>query len=354
MFSIFVVVKSRQTVIMRFSKRWFLALAAFFIIIHFVGLFNNMQIMVMGYPTTTRMSLYLWLYFLKVIISMIFLSLVFVLPGIAGELLRKEAFPENKYGSFLHYLRSSFYTRSMTKAIIFGYQIFFIMLGLQALIFYLGQRYLGVWKEWFNFAQLSSAYVPFLSAFVLGSTAGLLEEIIYRLFGISLMKKIVKNTVLAVILVAFIWGFSHSRYAIFPVWFRGIEVSMLGILLGFIFVRYGLIPLIVAHYLFDVFWNAVAYLFGHSPGYLFIGSLSILALPLMFAIVAYVINREEKESQIKIALNAIEKFNLEVLITFISAKKSQGADAKIIKEELIRNNWDITLVDLALGEVFKN
>lgn len=71
----------------------------------------------------------------------------------------------------------------------------------------------------------------------------------------------------------------------------------------------------------------------------------------MFAIIAYIINREEKEREIKPMLNATEEYNLNILKTFVSLKKSQGMAANLIKEELLRHNWDSMLVDLALGEV---
>jgi hypothetical protein len=228
------------------------------------------------------------------------------------------------------------------------------MLGLQAGIFYFGQRYFGVWKEWLQLTHFSSSYIPSFSVFVIGITASLNEETIFRLFGISWAKRYLKNTVAAVIFASLVWGFGHSEYAIFPTWFRGIEVSIIGLLYGFIFLRYGLIPLIVAHYTFDVFWGSAAYLLGRAPKDLFIGSVFILALPLLFALIAYFLNRADKEREIKVLLDSTQEYNLQILITFILARKSQGVSAQVIKEELVLHNWDSALVDLALKAVFKN
>jgi len=52
-------------------------------------------------------------------------------------------------------------------------------------------------------------------------------------------------------------------------------------------------------------------------------------------------------------LDNTQRYNLGILITFVSAKKSQGLDAAAIGKELIEHNWDIDLVDLAIREVFK-
>jgi membrane protease YdiL (CAAX protease family) len=328
-------------------------LAGFVFMINLLRFLNDLQGLIISYPTSSYLSSFIGIYFIKISISFAFFSLSFALAAFAGESLHSEVFRLNQRTSFLHYIKSTLFSRGVTKSVAFGYLVFFIMLGLQALIFYSGHRYLGVWREWVKLTQLSSSYVPFLSAFIIGASASLSEEVVYRLFGISWAKKYFKNIILAVLIPALIWGFGHTSYAIFPVWFRGIEVSMLGMLLGFIFIKYGLIPLLVAHYLFDVFWGVAAYILGRSSTYLFASSLAILAIPLGFAIIAYYTNRDEKEREIKIMLNAAEEYNLNILINFISQKKSQGITAKTIKEELVSHNWDVTLVDLAISEVFK-
>lgn len=351
--SIFIVVKKKHTLVIRLCKNWFLYLGAFFIIINIIYIFNNIQNIIINYPTSTHLASFIGLYLVKLIINLIFLSVAFILPGLAGESLHSEVMPDNKYGSFLYYIKSTFYTRGMARSIILGYILFFISLGFQATIFYIGQKYLGVWREWIKLTQFSSAYLPFLSAFIVGSSASLSEEIVYRLFGINWAKRYLRNIILAVVLTSLIWGFGHTEYPIFPVWFRGIEVSLLGLLFGFIFIRYGLIPLIVAHYLFDVFWSTSAYILGKSPTYLFLGSILILFIPLGFAVMSFFLNREEKEREIRTLLDPTQEYNLNILITFVSVKKSQGLSAKTIKEELLHHNWDIDLVELAINTVFK-
>lgn len=351
--SIYVIIKRRSNVITRFCKKWFLYLAIFFIILSIIDTFNNIQIIIIGYPTSASLMSFISIYLVKAIIHLVLFSVAFIICGIAGESLHNEVFKEDTYSSFLHFLRSTFYSRVVTRGILFGYVLFFILIGLQAGIFYLGQKYLGVWREWFRFTQFSSAYLPFLSAFTIGVMASLNEEVLYRLFGISWSKKYLKNTILAVVFTSLIWGFGHSKYPIFPVWFRGIEVSLMGLVLGFIFIKYGLIPVIVTHYLFDVFWGTAAYILGHSTLYLFASSVFILLVPLIIACIAYFVNKKETEQELKTMLDDIQKYNLGILITFVSAKRNQGYSAEQISKELIIHNWDIELIDLAIKECFK-
>jgi hypothetical protein len=350
--SIYFVVKRQHTFVVRACRKLYFGLIVFLVLINLVYIVNNIQGIMMGYATTARMSAYLGLYFLRLCVNIIFISIAFVMPGLAGESIRSEVLPEKPHASFLHYVRSSWLNRSLGHSVLLGYLVFFVMLGLQAGIFCIGQRYLGVWKEWLMLSQLSSSYVPFVSAFVVGINASLNEEVIFRLFGVSWGKKYFKHIALGIFFSAFLWGMGHARYAIFPTWFRGVEVTLLGCFLGFIFIRYGLLTVLIAHYLFDVFWGSAAYIFGHSSPFLFGGSLVIFALPLCFAVVAYLANKNEKENDIVLALTSTQHYNLRILKAFLEIRKSQGADARLLKEELLRHNWDPLLIELGIKDVF--
>jgi hypothetical protein len=351
--SINIVLKQRQNIVPRLVKRWFYYIAGFLMLVNTADFFNNLQYIFMAYPTGARLGSFLGLAVTRWFFNTGFLVLSFIMPGIAGEILCSEVFPENKYSSFLSYIKSSFFNRALSRSVLLGYLIWVIMLGLQAVIFYNGQRFLGVWREWHMMTGFSSAYLPWLSAFAIGVSASFNEEIIFRLFGISLTKKILRNSVLAILITAIIWGMGHTMYAIFPVWFRIIEISLIGIFFGFVFIRFGIIPLIVAHYLFDVFWCSAAYLLGRSNGYLFYTSVGLLSLPLVLALGAYLLNRSQQEKFIRQVLDKTQEYNLGVLVAFVAAKKSQGGSAQSIQKELLRHNWDNLLVGLAIQEVFQ-
>ena len=130
-------------------------------------------------------------------------------------------------------------------------------------------------------------------------------------------------------------------------------MSIIGLLYGFIFLRYGLIPLIEAHYLFDVFWGLAAYILKPSSVYLFGGSALVLALPFLFAGLTFFMNRQEKERPLAAILDETQQYNLGILIAYVTAKKSQGLLAQDISRELTSHNWDRDLVEIAVGQVFK-
>ena len=354
--SIYLVIKKGQDLASRLSKRFFLSIAIFLLTFNLLSIVNNIPYIAIHYRTSVSLASFMGIFTLRKVMDALLLSFAFVLPGIAGESLRLRAFPNRPYSAFTHYLRTTFFSRHVSAYLLFGYILFFILLGVQSGLFFIGQEIAGVWKEWIWLNQISSAYVPFLSAFALAISASVNEEVTFRLFGISLGKKYLKNTALAIFLTSCLWGIGHSTYAIFPVWFRGIEVGILGLIYGFIFVRYGLLPLVAAHYLFDIFWGVAGYLLGGTSWFLFVSAVFVLSIPLLLAVVCYFMNQREdyKESQksIRSKLTPIQQYNLGVLTAYMYAKKSQGKSQQAIREELIAHEWDTELVDLALAGLF--
>lgn len=351
--SFFILVKYRSFIISKLCKKWYVYWAFFLLTINVLLIFNSFKTLLDAYPTSISLSSFLGIFFVRTITSSLLLYIAYIIPGIAGEALREEVFKDRKYSSFVYFLRTTFCSRNVSRAIMFGYILFFILLGLQSAIFYLGQKYLGVWKEWSRLVQSSSSYIPFFTAFTIAVGAAFMEEVFFRIFGISWIKKYLKSTILAVLLTSLIWGLGHCAYAIFPVWFRVLEVGIMGVLLGIVFIRYGIIPVLIAHYLLDAFWGTAPYILGRSSLYLFTGSLIVLLIPLILSCGAFIANKEEKIKGIEIALDDTEKYNLGVLSAFIRDRKSQGLSEGQITQELIAHNWDAQLVNLAIREVFK-
>jgi hypothetical protein len=94
---------------------------------------------------------------------------------------------------------------------------------------------------------------PAISAALIGVSAAGLEELTCRVVALGLLKRVLKNFWLANLIQAVIWGFAHSQYPQQPSYARGVELSVVGLVFGWIINRYGLVPCFVAHYLYDAF-----------------------------------------------------------------------------------------------------
>ena len=93
---------------------------------------------------------------------------------------------------------------------------------------------------------------------------------------LGLTKFVVRRFWLANILQAAAWGFMHSTYPQQPCYARGLELTIEGMLEGWLISRFlGLLACLVAHYCFDAF-ACVTPLFS-APTYLKLSS----ALPFL-------------------------------------------------------------------------
>ncbi len=346
--AVLILVGRKDELAIRSSSRCYYLFGAAFVIIYLAAQANNFQSAVMFYPTSVKPSSYLAYYLLNVFMNAAFMAASFIIFAGVGEFILSLRPSADRYASMLHFIRSSFLNRSLANSIMLGYLFFIMIAGIQAAVYWAGQEFCGVWKEWERLSEFSSAYIPFLSVFALGFTAATSEELSYRLFGINFATRYLRKRWLAVILVSVIWGLEHSNYPVFPVWFRIIEISLVGIFLGLVYLRFGLIAVLAAHYLFDVFLSTAAHLFGRSHPYLFISALAALLIPLVLAAAAFMLNRTEKERECGQMLSPAQKYNLRILEVFIADRKGRGSDAGQLRKELLSNNWDPLLVDFAL------
>ncbi len=301
--SIFLIITRQNHLAMHTTKRLYITIVLISFVLSLFAFFNQYENILFAYKTTFAFHSYLWRNIIDTVMSALFVTIAVLIPGLAGELLHYEKSAHRREGALLHNLRSTFLSRNVAEQISIGYFVCILLLGLQSLLTHIGQTYFSVWVEhgWINMS--STAYLPFLAAFTFAYKASISEEILYRLYAINLGKKIfgkifpkrkIINMLITALLSAVIWGFAHSNYPVFPVWFRGIEVSLLGIVLAFVYLKFGFIPVLVAHYLFDVFWNCSGYIFGTSTPFYFYSALFILFLPLMIAVLFFFINKNQK------------------------------------------------------------
>lgn len=350
--SIFYVVVRRNNLVMHTVKHFCVALTAALFVVHVVSYFNEFENVLYAYPTTADLASYLWQGIMMLLMDTFIVTVAILMPALAGESLHYEEFPERKEGSFLHYITSGFLTRPAAGLVVLGYFSAVIMIGIQSAAFTVGQKFLGVWVEHTWMAQLSASYWPFLGALVIGASASFSEEIAFRLFGISLGKKIFKNTLIAVVVFSIFWGYGHSTYMVFPMWFRGLEVTCLGLFLSGVYLRFGIIPVITAHFLFDVFWSSSAYLLGDTTPGLFYSSLAVLLIPAVFGLLACLRNQPPTERPMQWRLNKHQLYNLAILRNYLeSTRLWEGRQEADLKQEIVAHGWDIAVVEFALKAI---
>ena len=353
--AVFFVVVRRNHLAMHLTKKFYLNVMVISIALSLLSTFNQFEILMNNYSTSASFHEYLIRYFVSVLQNALFYAIAVILPCLSGELLHYETLRERKEGAFLHYLHTSFFTRHAAQMVCIGYFVCIILLGLQSALINFGEKYLGVWTSHSWISQLSTTYWPFLAALTVGFSASVREETLYRMFAISWGKKIFGNIGIAVFLSSLLWGFAHSNYAVYPMWFRGLEVTLLGLFISFIYLKFGIIPVIVGHFLFDVFWACAGYLAGTSQPIYYVSSICVLLLPLIFGIIAFLMNRKTEEHPMRWHLNQHQKFNVNILTQHLNQNRELylQKDKEQLTQEICSHGWDIAVVEVAIDSFDK-
>lgn len=171
-----------------------------------------------------------------------------------------------------------------------GYLWALILLGVQSIIFVLLGLVLDTWSTTDASQSPYNMLYPWLFP-LMAWFAGISEEAVYRLFGIRMVKKIVRSTFAASLITSVIWALGHTLYPIYPILSRPIELIIIGLLFSFIFLRYGYLTAMFTHVIFNSILMGFSLMLLNDTANLLIGAFYII-LP---AIVAYVIHRFNRE-----------------------------------------------------------
>ncbi len=341
--AIVVVVNRKHQVVARNVRPFYIALGVGIFVLMALDVINGYQSLLFDYPTTQSYGDYVFRQLIENFIGPFFIAVGFVLPALGGESLRFEAAPKRTTGGFLSPLLSSFCSRPIAGQICVGYLAAAMILGMQAFVYHLGYKYCGVWEELSWLAQASTAMVPAFTALVIGFQASFCEEAMFRLFAINLLKRYGFPAALAVVLTAAMWGFGHTGYEIFPMWFRGVEVTCIGIMMGFFYLRYGLVTAIAAHFLIDSFLTGLPYLLKPHASFDFYSSSAVVVLPLFLALIAFIVNRSAQERPLSLRFNAQQNFNYRLLEELCRSKTPE--QLAVLKKDLVYHGWDAAIVD---------
>lgn len=277
--------------------RWKFALwaAAISSLITFLMFLNMYPSLVYGYDTTQSWVVYICFNLFYNLLGALTLGdntisgglMIFVIL-LVGEALYREIFPAKM--ALENLVKNGLRSKSLTKALFIGSFIGMIDIAFQVAYYLIGQK-TGMWTPAIvPYDDIMSSMIPWIFPLFIGFTAALSEEGIFRLFGISFLKKHLKHTWLAVLIVSIIFGFVHSGYPQMPWFARGIEIALPAIVWAIVFLRYGFVASFTAHFTINAFGSAlgILVLLKGNPATL-IPSIFIGLLPLLLALVLWLI-----------------------------------------------------------------
>lgn len=228
-----------------------LALSILIVVLALVEFINGMPLLWIGYSDTMSKAVFMTLTSGMFLVGAVMAGLAVFLFSVSGESLSRD-WPQARMPLIEAFKKRQFRPGEILPICIVGYSLGFLFLGYQTLFYLIGTRFLSIWIPLdTQYSNMLATFMPFLFPLTIAAGASLSEELFYRLFAISYLKRFMRITWVAVVLSALIWAFAHSSYQVFPVYIRGIELTLAGIVMGAVFLKYGLESVVIAHFVID-------------------------------------------------------------------------------------------------------
>ncbi len=183
----------------------------------------------------------------------------------------------------------SFRTRRFLHASLVGVTLAFVFFAYEIGFYLLANRF-GAWAPAdIPYTDLLNTRFPWVSVLLGGFFPAVSEEWVFRAFSLPFLGRLLRHRWLAIGVASFVWGFGHSNYPNQPFFIRGIEVGIVGLVLSWAMIRFGILAPLIAHYSIDAFYSAFLFLRSGNAYLMTTGAVTagINLIPLAIAVVAY-------------------------------------------------------------------
>lgn len=219
----------------------------------FLGLINGYPLARFGYATTQSYPSFVLTFLFYGLLGAVFAGVMVTLYGSAGGAAAGDV--AGWANPLARLSLRGWRSAGFARATLIGYGLAFAHLGYVTAFYILGNDYLGVWAPaaMTQYSNAYSTYLPWIYPLLTGLVAATTEEFLFRLLAISLLIRWLKKPWLAVLIPAVVWAFLHANYPQEPIYIRGLELTVVGVVLGIVFLRYGVWATIISHYVYNCF-----------------------------------------------------------------------------------------------------
>jgi membrane protease YdiL (CAAX protease family) len=216
----------------------------------FLQSLNNWPLWGSQYDTKDSYASFLVLQIAEALLFAVVTALTITLVLPAGEPLYRRAQPERMQLARVLSLRG-LRTKEFFQSGVVGLSLAAAHIGF-IVLFYIVATHFGAWApQDLNYSDAVNTKFPWISGLAIGLLASTNEEFTFRLFAIPFFRKFTGSRWIAVIVPAFLWSFLHSNYPQEPAYIRGIEVGLIGIVVGMVMLRWGILATLIWHYTVD-------------------------------------------------------------------------------------------------------
>lgn len=246
-----------------------------------------------GYDTTTSYAAFLAQFLiLGVFLRSLATAMLLLLICGAGEVLYRERLPQHLAMPRIWTPRA-LTSKRVFRSFVLGYTLVAFFLAYQVAFYIVAGRF-GAWAPAdIPYDDIVNTAIPWIAVLFAGFFPALSEEFLSRAFSIPFFQRFLRPRVAAIVAAGFIWGFGHATYPNQPFFIRGVEVGVAGVLIGFLFDSFGLLPLLIWHYTVDALYTAlILFRSGNTYYIASAGAASLIfAIPMLVSIVLYIRNK---------------------------------------------------------------
>ena len=234
---------------------------------------NGIPLSWFTYDTSTSAGNFLSSTMINAFMLAIGMGAIFALTFMSAEGLGRSAFPRHVQ-LWKAWGKESGGSLSLFGQTISGYLFMVIFLAIDVLFYVITKKF-GWWSPAGELSDpnILANYMPWFNSIAISLQAGFWEEALCRaipLAGIVLLTRKSKYRnfwiILVLIVQTLIFGSAHANYPQQPSYARVLEMVIPFIIFGLIYLGYGLIPIIIAHFAIDVFWFSLPLWVAKSPG----------------------------------------------------------------------------------------
>ncbi len=248
-----------------------------------------------NYDTSLSANQFIFQQVMMALVNGLLIAVIFFISAVAGEGLDRQAFPGHirLWRSWSPTVGAS---REIMSNTVLGYLWAFFMIGFITFFYWISNNIFGWWSPAENMVDpnVLALPLPWLLPAAQSLQAGFWEECLFRavpLAGAVLIGKNFKRKGLwiavALVFQAVVFGALHANYAQQPAYARIIEMLIPFILYGLIYINWGLLPVVISHFVYDIVLMAMPLFILSAPGIWIhrVGAVIAALIPLL--IVAY-------------------------------------------------------------------
>lgn len=223
---------------------------------------NSLPFAWFSYDTSTSHSNYLLQQLLGGLMGAIGFGAIMAVSFMAAEGLDRMAFPGHIQWWKI-WSKNTGGSLPVLGQTVAGYLFAVIILFIDILFYVTTTTHFGWWSPAGTLSDpnVLATHLPWLESIAISLQAGFWEEALFRavpIAGVFILTKGKKSRTFWVVMILFvqtlIFGAAHANYAQQPAYARVIEMIVPFTIMGVIYIYYGILPAVIAHYAVDVFW----------------------------------------------------------------------------------------------------